>query len=319
MFAEIDTLGAMSKAPTLLLMAAGMGSRYGGLKQVEPVGPRGESLVDYAVYDGLRAGFKRVVFIIRRDIEADFRDTVLARLRAGGVAAEYVFQDLTDLPAAAGEVDASHRRKPWGTAHAVWSARGAVREPFAVLNADDYYGPDAYRLLAEHLARDTGEYAIVGYKLAPTLSAHGTVARGILEQDAEGRLVRIRERTQIERNTDGRVVDHEEGTDGAVAKTVTLDPDADVSMNVMAFTPRVFGQLEAALVGFLRARGGEAKSELYLPNVVGELVRRGEAVVRVPSTDDEWFGVTYADDTAAVRARLEALTAAGVYPRGLWS
>lgn len=308
----------MPYTPTLLLMAAGMGSRYGGLKQVEPVGPAGESLVDYAVYDGLRAGFGRVVFVIRRDIEGDFRDTVLARLRRGGVAAEYVFQDLTDLPVAVGELDVSHRRKPWGTAHAVWSAREVVRGPFAVLNADDYYGPSAYRLLAEHLARDTQEYAIVGYKLAPTLSAHGTVARGILEQDGGGRLERIRERTQIERDGGGRIVDRVRGADDADAEDVALEPDADVSMNIMAFTPRIFAQLESGLATFLRERGGEAKSELYLPEVVDELVRRGEVVVRVPSTDEEWFGVTYADDTAAVRARLERLTADGVYPRGLW-
>ena len=301
-------------APTLLLMAAGMGSRYGGLKQVEPMGPHGESLVDYAVYDARRAGFGRVVFIIRRDIEGDFRDTVLARLRAGGVEAEYVFQDLTDLPAAVGEVDVSHRAKPWGTAHAVWSAREAVTEPFVVLNADDYYGPNAYQILAEHLARDTGEYAILGYKLGPTLSEHGTVARGILEQDGEGRLLRIRERTQIARDGAGAVQDV-----GPSGKTATLPEDADVSMNIMAFTPRVFGQLEGALEGFLRKRAGEAKSELYLPNVVGELVARGEATVRVPSTDDEWFGVTYAADAERVRGRLRELTAEGVYPEGLWA
>ena len=302
-------------APTLLLMAAGMGSRYGGLKQVEPMGPAGESLVDYAVYDAKRAGFGRVVFIIRRDIEADFQDTVLARLRAGGVEAEYVFQDLTDLPADVADVDVSHRSKPWGTAHAVCSAREAVSEPFVVLNADDYYGPNAYRILGAHLARESGEYAILGYKLAPTLSEHGTVARGILEQDEAGRLLRIRERTQIARDASGAVVDAEGGPSG---KTVTLSPDADVSMNIMAFTPAIFPQLGQRLGRFLRERGGEAKSELYLPNVVGELVRDGEAVVRVPSTDDVWFGVTYAADAERVRARLRALAGEGVYPTSLW-
>ena len=294
-------------------MAAGMGSRYGGLKQVEPMGPGGESLVDYAVYDAKRAGFGRVVFIIRKDIESDFRDTVLARLKAGGVEAEYVFQDLSDLPAAAADVDIAHRSKPWGTAHAVWSAREAVGEPFAVLNADDYYGPGAYRLLARHLARRSEEYAIVGYKLAPTLSAHGTVARGILERDERGRLVRIRERTQIECLADGRVVDH-----GPAGEEVVLSPAADVSMNIMGFTPAVFDQLETKLTDFLHARGREAKSELYLPNVVGELVDEGRAVTQVLSTDDEWFGVTYAADAAAVRARLKEMVAAGTYPAQLW-
>ena len=316
-------------APTLLLMAAGMGSRYGGLKQVAPMGPSGESLVDYAVYDAKRAGFGRVVFVIRRDIETDFRETVLARLGAGGVEVEYVFQDLADLPAGAADVDVSHRSKPWGTAHAVWSARDAVREPFVVLNADDYYGPSAYRLLAEHLARGTGEYAILGYRLGPTLSEHGTVARGILEQDGEGRLLRIRERTQIARGDDGVIRDADPGArpdrpepvGGKFAersKAATLPEDSDVSMNIMAFAPRVFGQLEGALVRFLRKHAGRAKSELYLPNVVGELVARGEATVRVPKTDDEWFGVTYAADAERVRSRLRALTAEGVYPEALW-
>ena len=298
-------------SPTLLLMAAGMGSRYGGLKQVEPMGPGGESLVDYAVYDALRAGFARVVFVLRRDIEADFRDTVLARLRRGGVGAEYVFQDLTDLPAA-GDVDVGHRRKPWGTAHAVWSARDAIRGPFAVLNADDYYGPGAYRLLHAHLTSGTPDYAVIGYELAPTLSAHGSVARGILAQDSGGYLTEIVERTRIERLPDGRVVD------GAASAKTELDPGADVSMNIMGFTPRIFPQLQAALTDFLRAAGREAKSELYLPNVVGALVARGEARVRVLSTDDEWFGVTYAADAGAVRARLRDLVAAGVYPPRLW-
>ena len=303
----------MLPPPTLLLMAAGMGSRYGGLKQVEPMGPGGESLVDYAVYDALRAGFRRVVFIIRRDIESDFRDTVVARLASGGVEAEYVFQDLTDLPAAAGAVGTDHRAKPWGTAHAVWSARDAVAEPFAVLNADDYYGPGAYRLLAAHLRRGTGEYAVVGYNLADTLSEHGTVARGILEQDGEQRLVRIAERTQISRDASGAVADRPPGE-----PPLPLPADADVSMNIMGFTPSVFGQLERALVAFLAAEGAAAKSELYLPNVVGALVAAGEATVRVLPTDDEWFGVTYAADAARVRRRLRELIAEGGYPERLW-
>ena len=301
-------------------MAAGMGSRYGGLKQVEPMGPGGESLVDYAVYDALRAGFGRVVFVIRRDIERDFRDTVLARLSAGGVGADYVFQDLTDLPADSGEVSAAHRGKPWGTAHAVWSARGAIAGPFAVLNADDYYGPGAYRLLERHLARATGEYAVVGYGLADTLSAHGTVARGILEHDGRGRLTRIAEHTHIERAGAG----HDGAGPAAIVSRrpeggdVTVPGDAVVSMNIWGFTPAVFAQLERALVGFLRERGGEAKSELYLPDVVGALVRAGEATVRVLPTDDEWFGVTYAADADAVRASLRALIGEGVYPERLW-
>ena len=300
-------------SPTLLLMAAGMGSRYGGLKQVEPMGPGGESLVDYAVYDAKRAGFGRVVFVIRRGIERDFGDTVLARMAGGVDGLGYVFQDLDDLPPAVGAVDTSHRVKPWGTAHAVWSARDAVREPFAVLNADDYYGPGAYRLLADHLGRGTGEYAVVGYNLADTLSEHGSVARGILEQDGEHRLVRVVERTKISRDDAGEVADRQPGEPAR-----PLPADADVSMNIMGFTPAIFGQLERALVDFVRAEGAEAKSELYLPDVVGELVARGEATVRVLPTDDEWFGVTYGADAERVRARLRELVAEGVYPARLW-
>lgn len=300
--------------PTLLLMAAGMGSRYGGLKQVEPMGPGGESLVDYAVYDALRAGFGRVVFVVRREIEGDFRETVLARV-GERAEAELVFQDLRDLPAGAGEVDAAQRSKPWGTAHAVWSAREAIAEPFAVLNADDYYGPEAFQLLADHLRRADGDsaYAVVGYRLADTLSEHGTVARGILERDGRGRLTRVVERTQVSRGEDGRVADRPAG-----GTPVDLDADADVSMNIWGFRPGVFAQLEAQLSAFLRERGGEANGELYLPDCVGELVAEGQAEVKVLSTRGQWFGVTYAADADSVRDRLRALVADGTYPPALW-
>ncbi len=304
----------MSQPLTLVLMAAGMGSRYGGLKQVEPMGPGGESLVDYAVFDARRAGFEHFKFIIREDIEKDFRDTVGARLSRGGVMAGTLYQDLDDLPnRLAQTLDLSHRAKPWGTAHAVWAARNEVETPFAVLNADDYYGPGAYRLLANHMRQGTGEYAIVGYALDKTLSEHGTVARGVLEKDADDRLIRISERTQIERLPDGRIVHH-----GADGQDLAIAPDADVSMNIMGFTPAIFPQLEAAVGAFVQDHGQETKSELYLPNVVGELVTTGAAEVRVLSADDDWFGVTYAADTAVVKERLRKLHAAGVYPKSLW-
>ena len=304
--------------PTLLLMAAGMGSRFGGLKQVEPLGPGGESLVDYAVFDARRAGFERIVFIVRRDIEQDFKDTVLKRLAAGGVEAEYVFQDADDLPApGVPQGGLQHRKKPWGTAHAVWSARRLVDEPFAVLNADDYYGPQAYRLLAEHLQKRPGEYAIVGYRLAETLSAHGTVARAILEQDADKRLVRLRERTQLARQPDGRIVDGDPTLAGLGAEEVSAQ--AEVSMNIMGLTPAVFEQLGSALSAFIQESGREPKSELYLPDVIGQLVSRGEASVRVLPTEEEWFGVTYAADSDAVRARLRDFVREGRYPERLWA
>lgn len=310
----LSYLPLMPTPLTLVLMAAGMGSRYGGLKQVEPMGPAGESLVDYAVFDAKRAGFEKFEFIIREDIERDFRETVGKRLSEGGVMAGTLWQDLDDLPDGLGQsMDLAHRSKPWGTAHAVWAARNYVETPFAVLNADDYYGPGAYQLLADHLRRETGEYAIVGYNLGRTLSDHGAVARGLLEKDSESRLVRIAERTQIERLPDGRVVDH-----GADGRDTELSPDADVSMNIMGFTPSIFPQLEAALRAFVREHGQETKSELYLPNVVGQLVTTDKADVRVLSADDDWFGVTYAADTAVVRDRLRELHAAGVYPKALW-
>jgi NDP-sugar pyrophosphorylase family protein len=292
--------------PTLLILAAGMGSRYGGLKQIDPVGPSGETILDYAVFDALRAGFGRVVFVIRRDFEDMFRAQVGARY-AGRAAVEYVFQSLDALPG--GAVPPAGREKPWGTGHAVWCARGAITGPFAVVGADDFFGAEAFRQLARFLARPAaaaGEphrFAMVGYRLDRTLSEHGTVSRGLCRVGPGGRLESIEERT---------------GIDGAALAAAGLRGDETVSMNCFGFTPALFSALEAQLREFLAARGGEPKSEFYLPAAVSTLIAQGAATVDVLPTGDSWFGVTNRADKPRVEAALAALVAAGAYPAKLF-
>ncbi len=289
-------------APTLLVLAAGLGSRYGGLKQIDPVGPAGETVLDYAVFDAQRAGFGRVVFVIRRDFEEIFREKIGARY-AGRIAVDYVFQSLDALPD--GFTVPAGREKPWGTGHAVWCAREAVKENFAVINADDFYGADSFAQLATFLATARGaQFAMIGFKLANTLSEHGAVSRGVCETDASGALRSITEQTGIAR------------ADVGCGKKFT--GEEAVSMNCWGFSSALFPLLDAEWRAFLAARGGDLKAEFYLPTAVSALVTRGLANVRVLPTQSEWFGVTYRDDKPRVSAAIAALVAAGKYPAKLF-
>jgi NDP-sugar pyrophosphorylase family protein len=291
-------------APTLLVLAAGMGSRYGGLKQIDPVGPAGETVLDYAVFDALRAGFGRVVFVIRRDFAEVFREKIGVRY-AGRIAVDYVFQSLDALPA--GFTAPAGREKPWGTAHAVWCARDAVRENFAAINADDFYGADSFVQLANFLGEASGaQAAMVGFRLANTLSEHGAVSRGVGVADAAGQLRSITEQTGIL------------ASDIGAGPGKKFSGDEIVSMNCWGFTPTLFGALDAQLREFLAAHGSDTKAEFYLPAAVSAQIARGQASVRVLPTASAWFGVTYREDKPRVATAIAELVRHGVYPENLW-
>jgi hypothetical protein len=300
--------------PTLLVLAAGMGSRYGGLKQMDPMGPSGETVLDYSVYDAIRAGFGRVVFIIREDFAEAFRQGVGSRF-ADRIQVDYAFQTLTDLPA--DHTVPAGRTKPWGTAHAVRAARHLVKEPFAVINADDFYGADAYLRAAEFLTKShpdaTGtHYAMVGYPLINTLSDHGDVNRGICTTTHEGLLTHVEEYVKIEREADGLVRGN--ALDGTRQEVSENSP---VSMNFWAFTPGFFDSLEHEFTEFLKLSGGLEKSECYIPTVVDALIRAGQADCTVLETSSGWFGVTYPADKQHVVSSIHQLIASGEYPAAL--
>jgi hypothetical protein len=295
--------------PTLLVMAAGMGSRYGGLKQIDPVGPNGETIIDYSIYDATRAGFGKLVFVIRKDIEQPFKETVGARFERR-IPVEYAFQELDKIPAPFA-VPAG-RTKPWGTTQAVLMAADAIQEPFAVINADDFYGAESYRVLAEHLTSGSEDYAMVGFTLRNTLSDFGSVARGVCRVSDSGYLEKIEELTSIERDGDGG---KNTAPDGTVRK---LSGEEPVSMNYWGFTPRIFGQLGDVFKSFLERSGTDMKSESYVPMSVGELVAKGEARVKVLRSSDPWFGVTYREDRPRVVESIRRLIDAGAYPETLW-
>ena len=297
------------QTPTLLVMAAGMGSRYGGLKQIDPVGPSGETIIDYSIYDALRAGFGKLVFVIRKDIEQAFKETVGARFEKR-VPVEYVFQELDKLPP--GFTVPEGRTKPWGTTQAVLMAADVVREPFAVINADDFYGAESYRVLAEHLKSGSADYAMVGFVLRNTLSDFGSVARGVCRVNGEGYLSTVEELTSIER--DGN---HAKNTDPA-GKVTALTGDEAVSMNYWGFAPSVFEQLRSVFRGFLERSGKELKTESYVPTAVNELLAAGKVRVKVLRSTDPWFGVTYREDRPRVVDNIGRLIAAGQYPERLW-
>ena len=299
----------MSK-PILLLLAAGMGSRYGGLKQIDPVGPNGETIIDYSIYDALRAGFGKLVFVIRQDIEAQFKEIVGARFEKR-IPVEYVFQELTKLPP--GFSVPAGRTKPWGTTHAILMAADVIHEPFAAINADDFYGAQSYRLLAQHLTSGSPDYAMVGFILRNTLSDFGSVARGICGADGNGFLQTVVELTKIERDDAGAK------NTSAVGEITRLTGDEAVSMNMWGFTPAVFPQLKSAFHDFLKKSGGELKSENYIPSTVNDLVVSAKARVKVLRTDDSWFGVTYREDRPRVVESVRQLIARGDYPEKLWT
>tara|TARA_R100000027_G_scaffold5591_1_gene4602 strand:- start:26427 stop:27311 length:885 start_codon:yes stop_codon:yes gene_type:complete len=287
--------------PTLLVLAAGMGSRYGGLKQIDPMGPNGETMLDYAVSDASKAGFGKVVFVIRREIEDAFREVVGKRV-SNGIAVDYAFQDLADLPPSFAVPE--EREKPWGTAHAVRAAREAVNEPFAVINADDYYGKEAFHSIGQWLsdqAIDQPAVAMVGYRLENTLSRHGSVNRGMCV--VENHLLRrIEEVEDIRRENDTIV----RGSPPAGGRH-DYSPATPVSMNFWGFTPAVFPLLEQAFDNFLRARINEPKSEWYLPAVVDDWISSGLIQCPVLETNSHWLGVTYPEDRAIVTQSLKDL------------
>lgn len=297
--------------PTLVVMAAGMGSRYGGLKQIDPIGPAGEIVIDYSVFDALRAGFGKVVFVIRRDIEAPFREVVEPHVR-GRIAFDYAFQELGAVPG--GRRPPEGRTKPWGTGQAILCCREVVREPFAVINADDFYGRDAFLQLGAWLSSvdpASSRFALVGYNLANTLSEHGSVSRGICDIDANGRLQGVVERTKIARQGGAIVAETESGAQA-------LADDTPVSMNMWGFTPALFPALGAMFEAFLATRGGELKSEFYIPGVVDSMIREGRATVEVLQTSATWLGMTYPEDKPLVRAGIAAKIVSGEYPSPLW-
>lgn len=300
--------------PTLVIMAAGMGSRFGGLKQITPVGPNGEKIIDYSVFDAVRAGFGKVVFVIKKSIDREFRETVGDAI-AARVPVEYVYQELDALPA--GYAVPEGREKPWGTGHAVLCCRQTVREPFAVINADDYYGQECFRLLAEFLREPQTDpvrhFAMAGYRLSNTLTENGYVSRGICEVDATGRLTGLTERTKIELRDGVPCYTEDDG-----ASWTVLSPDDVVSMNCWAFPAGTLDSFEELFRAFLDERGGELKSEFYLPFAVNSLLEAGTADVQVLRTRDKWYGMTYAADHEMVRAALAKMTAQGVYPARLW-
>jgi len=296
--------------PTLLVLAAGMGSRYGGLKQIDPVGPSGETIIDYSIYDALNAGFGKLVFVIRQDISEQFKEIVGARFEKR-IPVEYVYQELSKLPE--GYSVPEGRSKPWGTAHAILMAAESVKEPFAAINADDFYGSQSYRLLAKHLSSGTSDYAMVGFTLSNTLSEFGTVARGICEVDAEQYLSTVTELTKIA--PDGNAA-KDTAPDGTITALTGNEP---VSMNMWGFTPALFPQLKKHFEAFLKKSGGELKSECYIPSVVNDLVVSGEARVKMLRTNDSWFGVTYREDRPRVVESIRQLIVRGDYPAKLWT
>jgi dTDP-glucose pyrophosphorylase len=296
-------------APTLLVLAAGMGSRYGGLKQIDPVGPGGETIIDYSIYDALRAGFGKLVFVIRKDIEEPFKQIVGARFEKR-IAVEYVFQELDELPP--GFKVPQGRTKPWGTAHAILMAAGAIHEPFAVINADDFYGAEGYRALAQQLQSGTADYAMVGFVLRNTLSEFGSVARGVCQVSAGGFLEGVVEFASIQR--DGELARNTDAT----GHVTMLTGNEVVSMNMWGFASRIFEQLREHFQKFIELKGSDARSECYITSVVNELVRSGLERVRILRTNDAWFGVTYREDHPRVVESIGRLIRDGVYPERLW-
>lgn len=299
--------------PTLFVLAAGMGSRYGGLKQLDGLGPNGETIMDYSIYDAIRAGFGKVVFVIRRVFEADFREKIVSKY-ADRIPVELVFQELDNLPA--GFKVPEGREKPWGTNHAVLMGKDVIHEPFAVINADDYYGRESFQVLADYLKSiegTEGKYAMVGYRVSNTLSESGSVARGVCETNEQGFLTKVTERTKILREEDGVIRFIEE--DGKTA----LDENTPVSMNMWAFTPDYFRYSEQCFVEFLKEHGNELKSESYIPTLVDELIHSGKATCRVLDTPSKWFGVTYATDRPQVVEKFAQLVKDGVYPSPLFA
>lgn len=299
--------------PTLLVLAAGMGSRYGSLKQIDPVGPSGETIIDYSIYDAIRAGFGKVVFIIRKSFEQDFKDLFITKLQSH-IPVEYVFQEIDKVPE--GLTFSPERIKPWGTAHAVLMAKDVIHEPFAVINGDDFYGSGAFQTMADYLNSLTAgtqtQYSLVGYQVGNTMSDHGSVSRGICQEDENELLVSVTERTNIQ-YVDGGIAYQD--TDGAY---VFLNPETLVSMNFWGFTPEYFKQTEKLFSDFVNSNYDSLKAEFYIPYAIDNLINSSSASVKVLRSDAKWFGVTYKEDKPLVIEKLKQLIKAGIYPAKLW-
>jgi UTP-glucose-1-phosphate uridylyltransferase len=294
---------------TLLVLAAGMGSRYGGLKQIDPVGPGGEAIIDYSVYDAMRAGFDKLVFVIRHDIEEAFKETIGRRFE-GRISVEYVYQELNLPP---GHTVPPGRKKPWGTGHAILMAADAIREPFAVINADDFYGSQSYRVLAAQLRSGSPDYAMVGFILRNTVSEFGSVARGACTVSPEGYLQTVTELLKIEKKPEGIRYTDPEG------RVHSMSGEEIVSMNMWGFTPSIFGHLHHDWRQFFAARGQEEKSEFFIPTVVNNLLKSKQEKLKVLRSPAQWFGVTYREDRPVVIESIRKLIAGGEYPEKLWS
>lgn len=302
----------MTKKPTLLILAAGIGSRYGGLKQLDQVGPQGETIIDYSVYDAIQAGFGKVVFVIRENIEADFRDFFDKKLK-GKIDVEYVFQEIHKIPE--GLSYNKERIKPWGTGHAVLMAEEVIKENFAVINADDFYGREAYQTLVNYFNTDNlpqTDYCMVGYELKNTLSENGFVSRGQCKADENNFLFDVVERTHIERKN-GQIVFQDENK-----SLVKLDENTLVSMNFWGFTPSYFPFLKEKFALFIQKNTENSKAEFYIPSVVNELIEEKRARVKVLSSNANWFGVTYKEDKETVVKNIQMLIEKGIYPEKLW-
>ena len=298
--------------PTLYVMAAGMGSRYGGLKQMDGIGPNNETIIDYSIFDAIRAGFGKVVFVIRHDFADDFKKVVIAKF-ADKIPVDIVYQELNKLPE--GFTVNPERKKPWGTNHAILMGKDVVNEPFAVINGDDFYGQESFQVLCDELVKmegKTGEYCMVGFPVKNTLSESGTVSRGVCQKDSNGYLTSIVEHTKIEENG-GVIVNHnDDGTDTIVT------PETPVSMNMWGFTPDYFKYSEDFFKEFLKENEKSLKAEFYIPTMVDHLIKTGEAKVKVLSTSSKWFGVTYAADKPTVLLQINSLISKGKYPKKLW-
>ncbi len=299
--------------PTLLILAAGMGSRYGGLKQIDQVGPSGEIIIDYAVYDAIRAGFNKVVFVIRRDIEEAFKQAIGSRY-TGHINVAYAFQELNNLPSEFSIPE--QREKPWGTGHAILAAKEVINEPFAVINGDDFYGRESFSLMGNYLRhaadKEQADYSMCGFMLRNTLSDHGTVSRGVCQVGADGNLEGVTEHTKLRRQN--TTVESEQA-DGSV---IHFTGDEIVSMNFWGFTPSIFEHLEQRFVAFLEAHGNELKSEFFIPSVVDALIKNNTASVKVMTSQDSWLGITYREDKSVVMDGIKRLVQAGVYPDSLF-
>jgi dTDP-glucose pyrophosphorylase len=299
--------------PTLLILAAGIGSRYGSLKQLDHLGPSGETIIDYSIYDAIRAGFGKVVFVIKENIAKEFSEVFDAKLK-GKIEVGYAYQEINKVPE--GISYSSERQKPWGTGHAVLMAAGNINEPFAIINADDFYGRGSFQSLADFYKEWTPKkgntYCMVGYELGKTLSEHGSVSRGVCKADGCGFLLDVIERTKIQRDAGGIAYIDENNA------SFYLDERTTVSMNFWGFTPSFFTHLEKGFSEFMKTNAQSPKAEFYIPTVINDLMKRKEASVRILPCSDQWFGMTYREDRDLVVSKIRELIEEGVYPADLW-